>query len=136
MPKAALAREIPPPLELLCLRALWSLGEANVKGVQQVVSRSKPLAYTTVMTLLERLVRKGILSRHKTGRAFVYTPQISRDAVRRTALREFVTTYFDGSEEQLRDFLGTGHGLPDATAASTEPERESEPEARLDPALL
>ena len=39
MPRAAAAREIPPPLELLCLRALWSLGEANVQDVQQAVVR-------------------------------------------------------------------------------------------------
>ena len=62
-------RDIPPPLEMLCLKALWSLGEGNVKDVQQSVSRSRPLAYTTIMTVLERLVRKGKLTRHKKGRA-------------------------------------------------------------------
>ena len=136
MPKAAPAREIPPPLELLCLRALWSLGEASVKDVQQAVLHSKPLAYTTVMTLLERLVRKGILSRRKIGRAFAYIPQITRDSVQRMALREFVTTYFDGSEEELRDFLGAGPGFQEEIVAPAEPKRELEPERRLDPALL
>src|SRR5690349_6618705 len=105
MARAAAAREIPPPLELLCLRALWTLGEANVRDVQQAVSGSKALAYTTVMTLLERLARKGVLTRRKSGRAFLYAPQASRDSIRRLALREFLENYFDGSEEQLRQFL-------------------------------
>ena len=103
MPKAR--REVPPPLELLCLKALWALGEGNVTAVQQIVSETRPLAYTTIMTVLDRLVRKGQLTRRKVGRAFVYTPQGTRDALRRTALRELVDSFFDGSEEALLLFL-------------------------------
>jgi predicted transcriptional regulator len=73
MPRTA--RDVPPPLELLCLRALWSLGEGNVKDVLQIVMQTRSLAYTTVMTVLDRLVRKGKVSRRKVGRAFVYTPE-------------------------------------------------------------
>jgi predicted transcriptional regulator len=103
MPKAA--REVPPPLELLCLRALWSLREGNVKDVRSVVTQSRPLAYTTIMTVLERLVRKGKLARRKAGRSFLYTPLESRNALRRTALRELLEGFFDGSEEDLLRFL-------------------------------
>jgi BlaI family penicillinase repressor len=135
MARAAAAREIPPPLELLCLSALWTLGEANVHAVQQAVAAGKPLAYTTVMTLLDRLARKGILSRRKAGRAFVYAPEVSRDSMRRIALREFLGTYFDGSEEQLRQFLQAERGLP-LEIPEPEPEIAWEPEPRLDTALL
>ena len=79
MPRSA--RDIPPPLELACLQALWSLREGNVKAVQEVVAKSRRLAYTTIMTVLERLVRKGKLKRRKVGRAFLYAPEASRDAV-------------------------------------------------------
>jgi predicted transcriptional regulator len=103
MPKTA--RDVPPPLELACLKALWSLQEGNVRSVQQVVALSRPLAYTTIMTVLDRLVRKGKLKRRKVGRAFVYSPEASRDAMRRAALRELVDGYFDGSEAQLVEFL-------------------------------
>jgi predicted transcriptional regulator len=103
MPRTA--RDIPPPLELLCLRALWTLREGNVKEVQAVVAQSRPLAYTTIMTVLERLVRKGRLRRQKAGRAFVYSPEASRDAMRRAAIRELVEGFFDGSEEELIRFL-------------------------------
>jgi BlaI family transcriptional regulator, penicillinase repressor len=98
-------RDTPPPLELLCLNALWSLGEGNVKAVQGVVAQSRPLAYTTIMTVLERLVRKGKLTRRKAGRSFVYAPETSRDALRRAAIRELVDGLFDGSEEELIRFL-------------------------------
>jgi predicted transcriptional regulator len=103
MPRTA--RDVPPPLELLCLRALWTLREGNVKQVQEVVAQSRRLAYTTIMTVLERLVRKGRLRRRKAGRAFVYSPEASRDAMRRAAIRELVDGFFDGSQEQLIRFL-------------------------------
>ena len=131
MARAAAARELPPPLELLCLRALWSLGEANVSGVRQSLTGSKNLAYTTVMTLLERLARKGLVTRRKVGRAFLYAPQTPRDTLRRIALREFLEAYFDGSEEQLREFLQGGRGLREEAA-----EPDFEPGQRLDTALL
>jgi BlaI family penicillinase repressor len=112
MRKPGPPREVPPPLEMLCLKALWSLGEGNVSEVRNVVSRSKPLAYTTVMTVLERLARRGIVSRAKSGRAFVYAPRISKDAMRRLALKEFVDCFFEGSEAALADFLRRGETAP------------------------
>jgi predicted transcriptional regulator len=98
-------RDVPPPLELACLKALWALQEGNVRAVQQLVALSRPLAYTTIMTVLDRLVRKGKLTRRKVGRAFVYSPEASRDSMRRAALRELVDGYFDGSEAELLAFL-------------------------------
>lgn len=114
MPRTA--RDVPPPLELLCLRALWSLGDGNVKAVQQIVAQSRPLAYTTIMTVLDRLVRKGMLSRRKVGRTFLYVPQATRDTARRAALRELLDGYFDGSEEELIQFL-RGRPSPPPSAA-------------------
>ena len=66
MRKAA-TRAVPPPLELLCLNALWSLGQGSVKDVRQLVTTSRPLAYTTVMTVLERLSRRGIVTRRRAA---------------------------------------------------------------------
>ena len=58
-------RDIPPPLELECLSVLWRLGESSVRTVQEALAASRPLAYTTVMTMLERLARKQLVSRRK-----------------------------------------------------------------------
>jgi predicted transcriptional regulator len=124
MRKAA-PREIPPPLELLCLNALWSLDEASVKDVRQRVGDSRPLAYTTVMTLLDRLVRRGIVTRRKAGRAFIYAPAVSREAMRRLALQEFLDAYFEGSRDQLLQFMQGDRGSRAALTANG-----------LDPVLL
>jgi BlaI family transcriptional regulator, penicillinase repressor len=98
-------RDLPPPLELLCLRALWQLREGNVSQVRTIVAESRPLAYTTIMTVLERLVRKGKLRRRKAGRLFIYSPEASRDVMRRAAIRELVNSFFDGSHDELLRFL-------------------------------
>jgi BlaI family transcriptional regulator, penicillinase repressor len=128
MRRAGPPRDVPPPLEMLCLKALWSIGEGNVARVRGVMAETKPLAYTTVMTLLERLARKGAVSRRKVGRAFVYAPSISRDTMRRLALKEFVDCYFDGFQEKLTEFL--------RRPAPLEPDHEIEPETGMDAALL
>lgn len=138
MARAAAQRELPPPLELSCLKALWSLGEGSVNDVRRIVCQNKPLAYTTVMTLLDRLTRKGVVARRKMGRAFLYAPQVSQDSVRRMAFREFLQNYFDGSAEGLLEFLGGAQaGL--SLAATDPPARAaaaSSGDGRLDTALL
>jgi BlaI family transcriptional regulator, penicillinase repressor len=124
MRKARAARDIPPPLELQCLSALWSLGEGQVKDVRQFLAGSRPLAYTTIMTVLDRLARRNLITRRKSGRAFVYAPAVSRDVMRRLALQEFLDSYFESSPAQLLEFL---QGRPQASIAISN---------SLDPALL
>jgi predicted transcriptional regulator len=98
-------RELPPPLEMMCMNALWEIGEGNVEDVRKVVSLNRPLAYTTVLTLLDRLARRGAVSRRKEGRGFRYQPTVERKTLRRMALRQFLDYHFDGSEAKLRLFL-------------------------------
>ncbi|HLI86094.1 MAG TPA: BlaI/MecI/CopY family transcriptional regulator [Bryobacteraceae bacterium] len=129
MPRAT--RDLPPPLEMLCLRALWTLREGNVNQVRALVAQHRPLAYTTIMTVLERLVRKGKLKRRKAGRAFLYAPEASRDTLRRAAIRELVESLFDGSEEDLIRFL-----QGEAATAPAEPARPNGGPDRIDTVLL
>ncbi|HXE65343.1 MAG TPA: BlaI/MecI/CopY family transcriptional regulator [Bryobacteraceae bacterium] len=105
-------RELPPPLEMACLNALWELGEGNVEEVRVCVSRARPLAYTTVLTLLDRLSRRGAVSRRKEGRGFRYQPAIERDKLRRLALSQFLDHHFGGSADSLREFLNSVPGSP------------------------
>src|SRR5580658_9881437 len=98
-------RELPPPLEMMCLNALWDIGEGNVEEVRRVVSQNRPLAYTTVLTLLDRLARRGAASRRKEGRGFRYQPTVARDKLRRMALVQFLEYHFEGSVAKLRIFL-------------------------------
>ena len=122
-------KEIPPPLELECLKALWEIGESNVRSVQQQMEPRRRLAYTTVMTLLERLAKKGAVARRKVGRAFYYTAVLEREDMRRKAIQELVDSLFDGSAELFRDYIQNG------TLAAAPP-ASSQAEDRLDAALL
>lgn len=105
MRRPAPPREIPPPLELECLKALWGMGEGTVRDVREVLVGNRNLAYTTVMTVLERLEKRGGVTRRKNGRSFIYEPKISQDTLRRFAVKELVDAFFGGSEQQLRAFL-------------------------------
>ena len=127
MPRLPVTRESPPPLELDCLRALWSLGEGNAGRVRAALAGERPLAYTTVLTLLERLTKRGLLARRKAGRSFIYTPIRDREAMRQVAVREMVELYFDGERESLLAWL---QGL------ATELEPEMSEERTLDATLL
>jgi predicted transcriptional regulator len=64
------------PLENTVMEVVWSRGESNVRDVADRLER--PLAYTTVMTTLDRLYKKGLLDRKKSERAFIYSPRLSR----------------------------------------------------------
>jgi BlaI family penicillinase repressor len=105
MRRAAPPREMPPPLELECLKALWGMGEGTVRDVREVMVGNRNLAYTTVMTVLDRLEKRGGVSRRKQGRSFVYMPKLSREELRRFAVKEVVDRFFDGSDEALARFL-------------------------------
>ena len=122
-------KEIPPPLELECLKALWAIGEGNVRAVQAQMEARRKLAYTTVMTLLDRLVKKGGVSRRKTGRAFIYSPLLDRDTLRRKAIQELAEALFEGSEELLLRYVGDGKDRGKMGAVEVA-------EQRLDAALL
>ena len=102
---------VPGPLEFECLEALWALGEGTVGDVQKEMRRGRALAYTTVMTVLDRLTKKGSLSRRKAGRKFLYQALISPESVRGAAVRDLVNGFFGGSTVALLEYLER-EGLP------------------------
>ncbi len=66
-------------LEHAVMNALWKSGEAlSVREVQTLIGRRHALAYTTVLTVLDRLHSKGFVQRGKDGRAFLYRPRLSQ----------------------------------------------------------
>jgi predicted transcriptional regulator len=89
-------------LEESIMRVLWSQGEKNVRDVVEQLER--PLAYTTVMTTLDRLFKKGLLHRRKEGRAFFYTASMTQEEFRRKRMGELVSDFLggqDSSQEML-----------------------------------
>jgi predicted transcriptional regulator len=131
MRKPGPLRELPPRLELDCLKALWVLGEGNVKQVRDLLAPDRPLAYTTIMTVMDRLARRGGVHRRKMGRSFVYAPVLTRECVRKLAVRELLDCYFDGSAEALQEYLGQAGDGQLAIAAAA-----SDSDVHLDASLL
>jgi predicted transcriptional regulator len=83
------------------MQVLWNQGPATVAEVVSGIGGSPPPAYNTVLTLLRILERKGYVSHHKSGRAFVYRPSVGRTDARHRAIRQLVARLFDGSPYQL-----------------------------------
>ena len=67
-------------LENAVMDILWTQGETTVREVLDKLNRTRSLAYTTVLTVMSRLVDKGLLTQNKTGRAHLYGPAMSREA--------------------------------------------------------
>jgi predicted transcriptional regulator len=93
------------PLELDCMNALWPSGEATVRQVMEALRPTRPRAYTTIMTILDRLAQKGIVQRRKSGRAWVYRANVSADQARAHAVSQVVDGFFGGSAGALATLL-------------------------------
>ena len=87
------------PLELEIMHVLWDGGPATVQDVQQKLSGG--LAYTTVQTMLNVLVRKGRAKRTLDRRAYRYRAAISREKAMGQTLKDVVQRIFGGSAEAL-----------------------------------
>jgi predicted transcriptional regulator len=112
-------------LEAVIMDRLWEWGRpALVREVVDDLHRDRPLAYTTVMTVMENLYRKGWLRRERDGRAWRYEPTRSRSAYtaalmndalgtstdRRTALAHFVLQMSPHDVTLLQQALDQAHG--------------------------
>ena len=86
-------------LELELMQVIWRLGSGTVSAVQTELSR--PLAYTTVQTMLNILERKGKLRRELQGRAYVYSARVSEAKALGQGVRDLIDRMFGGSSEEL-----------------------------------
>jgi predicted transcriptional regulator len=88
-------------LQLAVMRVLWLRGEATVLEVQEALQPKRPLAQTTVATLLSRLEKRGVVAYRMDGRQYVYRPLITEDEVRSSALAEVKDLLFEGDVATL-----------------------------------
>jgi predicted transcriptional regulator len=113
------------PLELDCMNTLWPMGEGTVREIRDGLAERRPRAYTTIMTIMDRLARKGVVERRKVGRAYTYRPNVSADEARAQALGQVVDNFFGGSKEAL---IAQLNGV--LPAARVEPAYPAAPRAR------
>ena len=105
-------------LEREVMTHLWAAdGPLTVRQVHEQLSRDRDLAYTTVMTVLDRLAKKGVVTREKADRAYLYAATQTREEMTATAMLDALTTSGD-QDAALAYFVG--QLPPDALAAAIE----------------
>jgi predicted transcriptional regulator len=87
----------PTELELEILKVLWESSPASVRQVQAALAVRRPLAATSVTTVLNIMTRKGYLKRSKGGGVFVYSPKITETATANGMIRDLINRLFRGS---------------------------------------
>lgn len=97
--------------ELAIMKVVWSLGEATVRDVYEAKRQSRPVAYTTVMTMMKILEEKGYLKKTLVDRAYVYKPTKPRQQVVGAIVRDFVERVFDGAPDRLLLHLANDNKL-------------------------
>ncbi|HZT74451.1 MAG TPA: BlaI/MecI/CopY family transcriptional regulator [Terriglobales bacterium] len=106
-----------PQLELDCVGVLWRQGEASAALIRGVLAeRGRRLAHTTVLTVLQRLLRKQVIAARRVGRQYLFHALVSRQQMRAQAVERLVRNYFD-SREELLEYLGAAAGARPGAAA-------------------
>lgn len=91
----------PTDRELEALKVLWERGEATVRDVSVALSTdAEPLAYTTVLSLLQVMEQKGLVRHRKQGKAYVYLPLVERSRTFRRLAGGFLDRVFDGAVDE------------------------------------
>jgi predicted transcriptional regulator len=88
-------------LELDVMNVVWRCGNATVRQIVEALHEQRPLAYTTVQTVLTILTQKGFVRYTPQGRAYVYRPVIQPEGVRRETVTAVVDRLFAGSSRSL-----------------------------------
>jgi len=98
-------KSIPTPNELTVLRLLWKQGPLTVRQIRDLLRPGRNLAYTTVLTIANILVRKGWLDRRRQGRADWFFPAEPEPVAKARILRQLADQMFDHSLDDLRRFV-------------------------------
>ncbi len=94
-------------LESEVMEIIWRKNDAtSVKDVAEILEKRREIAYTTVMTIMSRLVDKGVLTRHLSGSSYLYKPKVSKDQFTAKAVHGiFASAVSTLGEEVLTHFM-------------------------------
>jgi len=102
--------------QLEIMNLVWDRGEATVTDVWKALQQKRPVARTTVLTVMDRLEKKGWLNRRVVDQQHLYAPARTRQATLGGMVERLVETAFAGSAEELVVALLDGRGVSDAEA--------------------
>ena len=87
--------------ELRIMQVLWDKGSSTVQQVLEALSREKPLAYNSVLTIIRILEKKGCVRHVKEGRAHIYRAVLDQDDAKRSEIKHLLGRFFQNSRELL-----------------------------------
>ena len=89
------------PLQLQVMELVWEMAPTTVPQVHEALARRRKIAYTTVLTTMRSLERRGMVRHDAAGKAYVYEPALSRKKYTASCLGRLVDELFDGKKEKL-----------------------------------
>ena len=127
-PNAHGAGNVLGELETAVMELLWREPELTVNQVEERLQQRRQIAHTTVLTTLDRMHRKGYLTREKSGKAFVYAPRYSREEFERGLAQEVLGALLGGIGEPVLstfvELVGEDDGNLDRLEALIKEKRE------------
>jgi len=94
--------EHPTELELEILKVLWNESPLPVRGVRaRLAEADRPLAHSSVITMLNIMYRKGFLLRRKKGNSFLFSPKVKKEKVTGRIMGDLLSRLFDGSPSAM-----------------------------------
>ena len=87
--------------DLRIINVLWKAGPSTVKSVVEAMPEELDLAYTTILTTLQNMEKKGVVGHKEKGRAYEYYPVVKQSEAQRSAIKYIVNRFFNDSPEQL-----------------------------------
>jgi len=95
--------------EMEILRHVWAMGKASVTDVHERILQYRKVAYTTIMTVMRNLARKGYLTYDVRGRSYIYRPAVEPEEVKGQILQRLIDKVFNGSPiELVKTLINTG----------------------------
>lgn len=130
-PGARGAGQVLGELESAVMEILWIKPEQTVNEVEELLREKRDIAHTTVLTTLDRMYRKGYLTREKQAKAFIYSPQYTRKEFERTMAQEVLGALIGHSSETavatFVDLISNDPGALDQLEAKIREKRRQRP---------
>lgn len=95
-------------LQLAIMQVLWENDEATVAAVRTALEPDRPLAHTTIATMLTKMEAQGYVAHRNEGRVNVYRPKLKQDAVSQTMVSDLADRLFQGDLTQMVAHLLAG----------------------------
>jgi len=88
-------------IQIDLMRILWTSGQASTSDIHKAIQCKRPLAYTTVATMLKRLNKRGLIEQTQSGRELMFTHLVDESQVKRSMVSGLLSDLFHGDPEAL-----------------------------------